>query len=38
VGQNSIKIDQAGVTINGMMISVQGSAMVQVQGGLVTIN
>jgi type VI secretion system secreted protein VgrG len=38
VGQNSIKIDQSGVTINGMMISVQGSAMVQVQGGLVTIN
>jgi type VI secretion system secreted protein VgrG len=38
VGQNSITIDQTGVTIKGLMITLNGSAMVQVKGGLVTIN
>jgi type VI secretion system secreted protein VgrG len=53
VGQNSIKIDQTGITINGLMITaeaqvqlsakalmtmVNGSAMTQVQGGIVMIN
>jgi type VI secretion system secreted protein VgrG len=32
VGQNSIKIDQMGVTISGMMISVSGQVQTQVSG------
>ena len=32
VGQNSIKIDQTGVTIQGMMIKVQGQVQTQLQG------
>ncbi len=53
VGQNSIKIDQSGVTIQGLVIKLQGqvqlqleapilqvngSGMVKLQGGMVTIN
>lgn len=46
VGQNSIKIEQSGITIKGIKITIQaqtitvvkGSAMVQIEGGLVTIN
>ena len=33
VGANSIKIDQSGITIKGMMVKVNGSGMVQVQAG-----
>jgi type VI secretion system secreted protein VgrG len=32
VGQSSIKVDQTGVTIQGMMISIQGQVQTQVQG------
>ncbi len=32
VGQNSIKIDQMGVTIQGMMISVEGQIQTQIKG------
>ena len=46
VGQSSIVINQQGVTIKGMMISIQGqvqvqvsaSGMLQCQGGIVMIN
>ena len=46
VGQNSIVIDQTGVTIKGMMVTIEGQSMTQVtgdgvlilKGGLVTIN
>ena len=32
VGQSSIKIDQMGVTIKGMMINVEGQVMTEVKG------
>ncbi|HWB83581.1 MAG TPA: type VI secretion system tip protein TssI/VgrG [Bryobacteraceae bacterium] len=32
VGQSSIKLDQTGVTIQGMMIKIQGQVQVQIQG------
>ena len=32
VGQNSIKIDQTGVTIKGMMIKIQGQVQTEVKG------
>ena len=46
VGQNSIVIDQTGVTIKGMMVTIEGQSMTQVtgdgmlilKGGMVTIN
>jgi len=38
VGQSSIKIDQAGVTIKGMMIKVEGQMMTQVKGMMTQIN
>jgi type VI secretion system secreted protein VgrG len=38
VGQNSIKIDQMGVTINGMMISIQGQVQTQIKGTMTQIN
>lgn len=37
VGQNSVKIDQMGVTIQGMMISVKGQMMTTVQGLMTTV-
>jgi type VI secretion system secreted protein VgrG len=38
VGPNSIVIDLTGVTINGMMVSVQADAMCQIQGAITMIN
>ncbi|HTU20107.1 MAG TPA: type VI secretion system tip protein TssI/VgrG [Gemmataceae bacterium] len=38
VGQNSIKIDQTGVTIQGLLIKIQGQIEVQVQGTMTQIN
>jgi type VI secretion system secreted protein VgrG len=46
VGANSIKIDQTGITLDGIMISITGQAqtqvtasgIVQITGGIVTIN
>ncbi|QEH33231.1 Phage-related baseplate assembly protein [Aquisphaera giovannonii] len=38
VGQNSIKIDQTGVTIQGLMIKVQGQVQTQVQGLMVQVS
>jgi type VI secretion system secreted protein VgrG len=32
VGANSVKIDQTGVTIKGMMVKIEGTMMVEVQG------
>jgi type VI secretion system secreted protein VgrG len=37
VGQSSILIDQTGVTIKGMMISVQGQAMVEVKAPMIQV-
>jgi len=38
VGANSIKIDQSGITIKGIMIKIQGSAMIEQQAPLIKIN
>jgi type VI secretion system secreted protein VgrG len=38
VGQSSIKIDQMGVTIKGMMINIEGQIQVQVKGTIVQVN
>jgi type VI secretion system secreted protein VgrG len=37
VGQNSIKIDQSGITIKGMMIKIEGTAMAEVKSPMTTI-
>lgn len=37
VGASSIKVDQTGVTIKGMMITIEGSTMTQVKGNAVLI-
>lgn len=38
VGQNSITIDQTGVTIKGLMVSVQGQVQTQIKGMMTQIN
>jgi type VI secretion system secreted protein VgrG len=38
VGQSSIKLDQMGVTIKGMMIQIQGQVQTQVKGTMTQIN
>jgi type VI secretion system secreted protein VgrG len=38
VGQNSIKIDQTGVTIQGMMVKIEGQVQTQVKGLMTQIN
>jgi type VI secretion system secreted protein VgrG len=38
VGGNSIKIDQTGVTIQGLMVKVQGQVQTQVQGTMVQVS
>jgi type VI secretion system secreted protein VgrG len=38
VGANSIKIDQAGVHIKGIMINIEGMAITTIKGGFVKIN
>jgi len=38
VGANSIKIDQQGITIKGIMIKVEGSAMIEQKAPLIKIN
>ncbi len=38
VGQSSVKIDQTGVTIKGMMIKVEGTMMTQVKGMMTQVN
>ena len=38
VGQSSVKLDQMGVTIQGMMINIQGQIQVQVKGLMTQIN
>lgn len=38
VGQSSIKVDQMGVTIKGMMIKIEGQIQVQVKGLITQIN
>jgi type VI secretion system secreted protein VgrG len=37
VGQNSIKIDQSGVTIKGMMIKIEGTAMAELKAPMTTV-
>jgi type VI secretion system secreted protein VgrG len=36
VGANSIKIDQSGITIKGMMVKIEGTMMTEVKSGLMT--
>jgi type VI secretion system secreted protein VgrG len=38
VGANSITIDQTGITLQGMMVSVKGDIQTQVQGTMVQVN
>lgn len=38
VGANSIKIDQTGVTISGIMVKLQGQAMTQVQAPMIQVS
>jgi type VI secretion system secreted protein VgrG len=38
VGGNSIKIDQTGVTIKGLMISIEGQVQTELKGLLTTVN
>ena len=38
VGQNSITIDQMGITLSGMMVKVQGQIQTQVQGTIVQVS
>ncbi len=38
VGGNSIKIDQTGVTISGMMVSIQGQMQTQIQGAITQVS
>lgn len=38
VGQSSIKLDQKGVTIKGLMITIQGQVKVDVKGVMTTVN
>jgi type VI secretion system secreted protein VgrG len=38
VGQSSVRLDQTGVTIKGMMIQIQADTILTLQGGLVKIN
>jgi type VI secretion system secreted protein VgrG len=38
VGQSSVKLDQAGVTIKGMLIQIQGQIQTQLQGTMTQIN
>ena len=38
VGQNSIKIDQMGITIKGMMVKLEGQVQVQIKGLITQVN
>lgn len=38
VGENSITIDQTGITLTGLMINVQGQVQTQVQGAIVQVS
>ena len=38
VGQNSIKIDQMGVTIKGMMVKVEGQVQTEVKGLMIQVS
>jgi type VI secretion system secreted protein VgrG len=38
VGANSVKIDQEGITVSGLMVKVQGQVMVQVQGTMTQVS
>ena len=37
VGQNSVVIDQAGITVKGMIVKVEGEAMTEVKAPMTTI-
>jgi type VI secretion system secreted protein VgrG len=38
VGANSIKIDQSGITIKGIMVNVEAAAITTIKGAMVKIN
>jgi len=38
VGENSITIDQTGITIKGMMVSIEGQVQAEIKGPMATVN
>ena len=38
VGANSIKIDQTGVTIKGLMVKIEGTTMTQIKAPMTQVN
>ena len=38
VGQNSVKIDQSGITIKGLMVSMEGSVQTEIKGLMTKVN
>jgi type VI secretion system secreted protein VgrG len=38
VGGNSIKIDPSGITLNGMLVNVQGQSLVQIKAAMTQVN
>ena len=38
VGQNSVKIDQSGITIKGLMVSIEGSVQAELKGLMTKVN
>jgi type VI secretion system secreted protein VgrG len=38
VGQNSVKIDQKGITIKGLMVSIEGSVQTELKGLMTKVN
>ena len=38
VGNNSIKIDPTGVTIQGLMVKIEGQTLTQVKGAMTDVN
>jgi type VI secretion system secreted protein VgrG len=38
VGQNSIKVDQSGITIKGLMVSIEGSVQAELKGLMTKVN
>jgi type VI secretion system secreted protein VgrG len=38
VGSSSLKIDQTGITLQGMMVKIEGQAMTQVKGAITDVN
>ena len=37
-GANSIKIDQTGITLSGMLVKIEGKGQTQIKGAMVQVN